>query len=1231
VAVDKYGDVFVANPCTSTVSEIVAVNGSIPASPTIKPVGSGFNQPYSVAVDGSGNVYVADYGNDAVKEIVSVSGSVSSSSTVITLAGPSDFSGPDTPGQVAGPAGIALDGKGDVFVTNFINQVSGVTNAIQEIVATDGSVSPSSTVIQLATGYGFAYPEGVAVDASGNVIVADYDNEKVEEIEAVGGNVSAASSVIVLAQNTGNFYKPDSVAIDTNGDVFVADSLNNEVKEIVAVNGSVSATSMVNILAPTTADFNQPNGVAVDGSGDVFVADTFNNAVKEIKTAAASFATTEGGAASTLTVPFTFNESATISAPVVLTQGAPNLDFTDAETGSCTTNGPQTYNAGDTCTVDVTFTPKSPGPRYGAVELLSSTGTVIATGYVYGYGTEPEINFLPGTLSTLGSGFYQPGAVAVDASGDVFVADTFNDAIKELVAVGGSIPASPVIRTLSSSFLQPYGVAVDGSGNVFVADYGNGEVKEVVAVGGVIPSSNPTINVLGSGFSKPAGVGVDANGNVYVADFNNNAVKEILAVGGYTTVRSLSSGFLSPDDVVVDGSGNVFVADTGHSAVKEIVAVDGSIPASPTVNTLGSGFVNPSSVAVDGNGNVFVADTGNRLVKEIMAVNGGIPANNPTINVVGGGFVLPNSVAMSGNGNLFVADPGKITGTNIGEIEELDYADAPTLTFATATNNGSTDETDGALSVQILNNGNAPLTALAPGFSVSPDFMQVDGSGTSEDCTASFSLAAGASCNLSVEFAPIAPANGIVNGSVTLTDNNLYATPSAAQTISLVGTAAEILTLTPSSLPGATVGVPYNQTLTASGGSGTYTYSVSAGTLPAGFSLSSSGALSGMPTVSGAFSFAVTVTDSNNSALMGSQSYSLTVDEGTATLSFAATPAETYGDPPFMVSASSASTGAITYSVINGPATINPSTGVVALTGAGPLTLEATQAAAGGYGSATVNETINIAKQHSLTIVDTSVSSANPSQSITLTATVTAMIAGTPAGPTGTVTFFDNGVPLGSTVQIAGGSAQLVVPGLAAQTTVVITARYSGDGNFFGSTSSNSAPVGVVPYRFTFTNTGTTEYAADAGAAATYNFAVTPLYGSYAGPVSFSVAGLPMGATATFTPNLVAASGGATPITMTVQTSATVAQNHSSGLSGRGIALALLLLPLGMKRNIRKRMKGKMLLLLLLLAGTTAGVTGCGSNSSSSLQSPQVYTLTVTATSGTLTRNQEVTLTIQQR
>src|SRR6202000_1639439 len=204
-------------------------------------------------------------------------------------------------------------------------------------------------------------------------------------------------------------------------------------------------------------------------------------------------------------------------------QGATGLDFADAGTGTCTA---ATYAAEDTCTLNVTFTPKFSGVRYGAATLSDGSGAAIATAYVYGTGLGPQVSFSPGTQTTLGGGFTQPQGIAVDGSGNVFVADT--TLVKEIPV--GCVSTGCVAALASRfSFTNLAGLAVDGSGNVFVADYGANKVYEILAGGGYT-----TVNALGAGFSfnTPTGVAVDGSGNVFVADDGNNAVDALLAEGG---------------------------------------------------------------------------------------------------------------------------------------------------------------------------------------------------------------------------------------------------------------------------------------------------------------------------------------------------------------------------------------------------------------------------------------------------------------------------------------------------------------------------------------------------------------------------------------------------------------------------------------------------------------------------------------------------------------------------
>jgi DNA-binding beta-propeller fold protein YncE len=1024
VAVDGSGNVFVGDK--SGVKEIVAVGGVVSSSSTVNTIGSGFRFPAGVAVDGSGNVFVVDEGHSEVKEIVAVRGVVSFSSTVNTIGiGFID------------PTGVAVDGSGNLFVAD----AGSVT--VSENVAVDGVLTSTVNTI----GSGFIGPAGVAVDGSGNVFVADPNNNAVNEIVAVGGVVSSSSIVKTIGSG---FSEPSGVAVDGSGNVFVADTGNNAVKEIVAVGGLVSSSSTVIVIG---SGFSGPAGVAVDTSGNVFVADTGNGAVKEIVLAPQKLPTTAVGSTSaSLSILFTFDSTGSIGAPIVLMQGATGLDFADAGTGSCTTNGTSyVYNTGDTCTVDVTFTPKYPGQRLGAVQLVTTGGTVvIATAHIYGTGTGPLVTFPGNTTVKIIGRDGQPTGVAVDGSGNVFVTDFIDKWVKEIVAVGGAV------NTIGSGFSSPEGVAVDGSGNVFVADFENNAVKEIVAVGGAV-------NTIGSGFSSPGGVAVDGSGNVFVTDYGDSAVKEIVAVGGVVSsssiVNTIGNGFSGPTGVAVDGSGNVFVADAGHNAVKEIVAVGGVVSSSSIVNTIGSGFSNPQGVTVDGSGNVFVADNGNSAVKEIMAV-GGVVSSSSAVNTIGSGFI-PTGVAVDGSGNIFVADNGN------NAVKEIDLSDPPSLSFPTATNVGSTDSTDSVRTVTVANSGNAvlkfPIPASGNSPSISADFTLDSTSSGTCPLTGSTSstpgtLAAGATCTLPISFTPAV--GGTISGSLVLTDTNLNASPSTTQTISLNGTGQLITpTLAFATIPNHTYGdTPFIVTATSLS-SGAVTYNV----------------FSGPATISGG---TITIMGTGTVMLQASQAaagnyaaatttISFTVNAATPTLAFAPIPAHTYGDTPFTVAATSASSGAVTYNV-TGPATI--SGGTITIMGAGTVMLQASQAAAGNYGAATTTTsfTVNAATPtlafapipaHTygdtpFTVAATSASSGAVTYAVT-SGPATISISTLTITGTGTVTLSASQAAAGNYAAATATTSFNVTP--AVQTiSFTVTSHTYGDTPFAVSATSNS-------------------------------------------------------------------------------------------------------------------------------------------------------------------------------
>ena len=787
VAVDKAGDVFVADPSNNAVKEIVAVHGSIPANPTILTLGSGFKSPYGVALDGAGDVFVADSGNSLVKEIVAVNGSIPTTNPTIRTLG-SGFKGPQ---------GVAVDGAGDVFVSDPGNLT------LQEIVAAGGSIPASPTIRTLTSGFEVF---GIAVDGAGDVYFTDPNHTAVKEIVAAGGSIPASPTILTLYSG---FSFPEGVAVDGSGDVFVADAGNSSVNEVVAVNGSIPSSNPT--ILTLGGGFNSPIGVTVDGFGDVFVADTYNSAVKEIQLTAPNFGAVAIGATPrpTLTFNFNFITGATLGSPVVVTQGAQNLDFSNAGSGTCTSG--TAFTAGQTCTVVVQFSPTRPGQRMGAVDLVNSTGFVLATARVNGIGTGPSVDFPTNPIATvLGSGFSYPGGLAVDGSGNIYFGDTGTSTIKQIASGKGSVAAGTVtvLATMPSNS-SPIGVAVDGAGNLYYSDTNNNLVYELLAgTGGAAPgtvtASSTSISV--GGFNAPTGLAVDGMGNVYVADDKNNAVKEILAgtggaapgkISSGSTVIQIGSNFQTPYDVAVDVSGNVYVADSGHNEIKEILAgtggaAAGTVNASSTVNILYNGFGFEQGVAVDAAGNVYVSDNGGNAVKEILAGTGGAAVG--TINTsstmiklattVNGG---PVSVAVDGVGNVYFTDSAN------NAIKKISLQTPPSLTFPSTNEN----VTSAAQTVLVQNIGNAALIFPIPTSGGNPSVSTNFGLGSSTTCPTLTSssgsagmIGASSTCSLLIDFTPTA--SGSLSGSVNLFDTNLNASPSVEQTIPVSGTGVQV-------------------------------------------------------------------------------------------------------------------------------------------------------------------------------------------------------------------------------------------------------------------------------------------------------------------------------------------------------------------------------------------------------------------------------------------------------
>lgn len=291
----------------------------------------------------------------------------------------------------------------------------------------------------------------------------------------------------------------------------------------------------------------------------------------------------------------------------------------------------------------------------------------------------------------LSARFNSPTGVAVDGSGNVFIADKGNHRIRKISTTG-------IVSTLAGSgtngfangtgiaaqFSNPTGVVVDAIGNVYVSDSGNSKIRKITPSGVVTTlAGSGTYGFLnGSGttaqFKGLEGIAVDVSGNVYVADSYNNQIRKISPTGVVSTFAgTVTAGYLDgasniakfnlPFDVAIDNSGNLYVADSANQKIRKISSSgDVSTLAGSTegfANGIGTAakFDYPYGVTVDAAGNVYVADLNNnkiRIISPVGEVNSLAGSAFGFANGLGdtAQFNWPNDVATNANGIIYVAD-----------------------------------------------------------------------------------------------------------------------------------------------------------------------------------------------------------------------------------------------------------------------------------------------------------------------------------------------------------------------------------------------------------------------------------------------------------------------------------------------------------------------------------------------------------------------------------------------
>jgi len=698
-----YGNGAVLPPMIATVAGGSIVDG-------VSATNANLFNPYGSAVDAFGNLFIADSSNHRIRK-------VGTNGIITTVAGngaPGCYGdgGAAINASLDYPHGVAADASGNLFIADTDNyRIRKVgTNDIITTVAGSGAYGYAGDGGE-ATNASMTYPYGVAVDAIGNLFIADVYNYCIREvgtngiITTVAGNGNYGYSGDGGPATNATMTYPYDVAVDANGNLFIADQNNNCIRK-VGTNGIITTAAGDGSYgysgdggAATNASMTYPYSVAVDAIGNLFIADVFNYRIREVGTNGI-IATVAGDGSYGYAGDGSLATSASMTYPYgVAVDNLGDLfiaDFNNQRIRRVGTNGIITTVAGD----GSTGFPGDGGAASDAHLSLPSGVAVDAVGNLFiadtdnarirKAGTNGIINTIAGTgrngysgdgAAATAASLEYPCGVAVDGVGDLFIADEDNQRLREVgltgiittIAGNGGFGYSgdSVALGPNASLADPYGTAVDAYGNVFIADTANNCIRRI-AFNGIIytVAGNGAAGYSGDGgaatnasLDYPEGVAVDAAGNLFIADTDNQRIRKVGTNGIITTVAGNGFGGYSGDEgpatsaslnypqgVAVDASSNLFIADCDNHRIRMVApnGVISSLAGCGIAGFFGDGgpatnasLAYPAGVATDASGNLLVADGENNRVRKIwLAGQPALTLNNLTPNDAGNYYVV---------------------------------------------------------------------------------------------------------------------------------------------------------------------------------------------------------------------------------------------------------------------------------------------------------------------------------------------------------------------------------------------------------------------------------------------------------------------------------------------------------------------------------------------------------------------------------------------------------------
>lgn len=644
----------------------------------------------NLACDPSGNLYYYAWGYNKVRRIDATTGIITTYAGNGTY-GYSGDGGAATSAMLGQLYGMAADGSGNVFLSDWafkrvrkINS-SGIINVYAGTgtagFSGDGGAAVSANLQNL----------GIAVDGGGNLYIADYGNNRVRRVDATGTISTIAGSGAFSFSGDGgpataaSFRYPYNVATEASGNVYVADYQNVRIRKITIFNRPPVFTAG----ASTTLTVCQNSaGDSINTQLAVRDSDMFQYAAWSVLTSPAH---------GTAIIAYGMLTTGGVVTPSTCSY-KPVAGYTGFDTFQARVFDGYTF---DTITVYVTINPM-PGTISGVTSfsssgytLLSATptggtwssssGTIAATSGSTGIVTGVAAGVATITY-TLPSGCFRTTTVNVFASA--------GQLITTVAGNGTSGYLSDGVSATSTRVNQPYGVAVDGSGNFYIADTWNHRVRKVSSTGIISTiAGTGTSGFSGDGgaataaaLSGPTGVTLDNSGNIYIADQQNNRVRKISTSGVITSIAGNGTGGFSgdggaataaglsfPTGVLVDGSGNIYIADQFNNRVRKIntSGIISTVAGTGASTYGGDGgaatlaqIYYPTHLAFDPSGNLYIADHYNHRIRKVngSGIISTVAGNGLTGSSGDGGaataarLTFPYGVSVDILGNLYIGD-----------------------------------------------------------------------------------------------------------------------------------------------------------------------------------------------------------------------------------------------------------------------------------------------------------------------------------------------------------------------------------------------------------------------------------------------------------------------------------------------------------------------------------------------------------------------------------------------